>query len=117
MAYRSTALDGLRGYAALSVALGHSVLTVTGLDLWSKSIRDFPSMTAPEIGYRLLSLVAPSDAAVMLFFVLSGHVLWMSFVRKNLTFPALPDYLFSRVMRLFPLIIVTTALIGAGFAR
>jgi peptidoglycan/LPS O-acetylase OafA/YrhL len=70
MGHRSGALDGLRGYAALSVALGHSVLAITGLDLWAKSIRNFPSMTAAEIGYRLLSLVAPSDAAVMLFFVL-----------------------------------------------
>jgi peptidoglycan/LPS O-acetylase OafA/YrhL len=106
------ALDGLRGYAALSVALGHSVLAITGLDLWSKSVRDFSSMTAAEVGYRLLSLIAPSGAAVMLFFVLSGHVLWMSFVRKNLMVHALPDYLFSRAMRLFPLIIVTTIIIG-----
>lgn len=112
MGHRSVALDGLRGYAALSVALGHSVLAITGLDLWAKSIRNFPSMTAAEIGYRLLSLVAPSDAAVMLFFVLSGHVLWLSFIRKNVTFALLPEYCFSRVMRLFPLIIATAIIIG-----
>jgi peptidoglycan/LPS O-acetylase OafA/YrhL len=117
---RNTALDGLRGYAALGVALGHSVLAITGLALWSTSLRDFPSMSGAEIFYRLLSLVAPSDAAVMLFFVLSGHVLWQSFARKNLGAPAVPDYLVSRIFRLFPLIVVTSVLIGllkhAGFA-
>ncbi len=112
MAGRNMALDGLRGYAALGVALGHSVLAITGLDLWGKSLRDFPHMSGVAIFYRMLSLVAPSDAAVMLFFVLSGHVLWQSFARKNLGAPAVPDYLVSRVVRLFPLIVVTTVLIG-----
>jgi len=119
MAGRNTALDGLRGYAALGVALGHSVLAVTGLDLWSKSLRDFPAMTGHEIFYRMLSVVAPSDAAVMLFFVLSGHVLWQSFARRNLGWPGVPDYLVSRIFRLFPLILVTTLMMGllkhAGF--
>jgi len=112
MAGRNTALDGLRGYAALGVALGHSVLAITGLDLWGESLRDFPHMSGAAIFYRMLSLVAPSDAAVMLFFVLSGHVLWQSFARKNLAATAVPDYLVSRVVRLFPLIVVTTVLIG-----
>ena len=112
MPRRNTALDGLRGYAALGVALGHSILAITGLDLWGSSLRDFPSMTAAEIFYRMLSLAAPSDAAVMLFFVLSGHVLWQSFSRKNLVPRAIPDYLVSRIIRLFPLIVVTSLLIG-----
>ncbi len=112
MAGRNTALDGLRGYAALGVALGHSVLAITGLALWGTSLADFPHMGGAAIFYRMLSVVAPSDAAVMLFFVLSGHVLWQSFVRKNLGAPAVPDYLVSRVIRLFPLILVTTVLIG-----
>ena len=109
---RNTALDGLRGYAALGVALGHSVLAITGLDLWGKSLRDFPHMAASAIFYRMLSLVAPSDAAVMLFFVLSGHVIWQSFKRKSLGRPAVPDYLVSRIIRLFPLIVVSSVLIG-----
>jgi peptidoglycan/LPS O-acetylase OafA/YrhL len=112
MAGRNSALDGLRGYAALGVALGHSVLAITGLDLWGTSLRDFPHMSASAVFYRMLSVVAPSDAAVMLFFVLSGHVLWQSFQRKNLRPPAVPDYLVSRIFRLFPLIVVTTVLIG-----
>jgi peptidoglycan/LPS O-acetylase OafA/YrhL len=112
MAGRNTALDGLRGYAALGVALGHSVLAITGLGLWGTSLGDFPHMSGAAIFYRLLSVVAPSDAAVMLFFVLSGHVLWQSFVRKKLGPAALPDYFFSRIIRLFPLIVVTTVLIG-----
>jgi peptidoglycan/LPS O-acetylase OafA/YrhL len=68
---RNIALDGVRGYAALSVALGHSVLAITGLALWSTSLKNFQTMPAPDILYRLPSLITPSDAAVMLFFASS----------------------------------------------
>ncbi|WP_158926580.1 acyltransferase [Acidisphaera sp. S103] len=110
---RNAALDGLRGIAALSVALGHCVVQVTGLPLWATSMRDFPSMPAADIGMRVLSALFPSDAAVMVFFVLSGHVLWGSFQRKQLGFFAdLPDYACSRVYRLFPLAIVSALPLG-----
>jgi peptidoglycan/LPS O-acetylase OafA/YrhL len=110
---RNHGLDGLRGIAALSVALGHCVLHVTGLPLWGTSLRDFPSMAWPDIGMRLLSSLLPSDAAVTVFFVLSGHVLWQSFRRKKLRFFAdLPDYACARIYRLFPLAIVSALPLG-----
>ncbi len=110
---RNHGLDGLRGIAALSVALGHCVLQVTGLPLWGTSLRDFPSMAWPDIGMRLLSAMLPSDAAVTVFFVLSGHVLWQSFRRKRLRFFAdLPDYACARIYRLFPLAIVSALPLG-----
>jgi peptidoglycan/LPS O-acetylase OafA/YrhL len=110
---RNHGLDGLRGIAALSVALGHCVLQVTGLPLWESSLRNFPSMAWPDIGMRLLSSLFPSDAAVTVFFVLSGHVLWQSFQRKSLRFFAdLPDYACSRTYRLLPLLIVSALPLG-----
>jgi peptidoglycan/LPS O-acetylase OafA/YrhL len=110
---RKPALDGLRGIAALSVALGHCVLQVTGLALWGTSLRDFPSMPVSDILNRVASALFPSDAAVLVFFVLSGHVLWESFRRKNSRFVAgLPDYVCARAYRLFPLTIAAAIPLG-----
>ncbi|MFL5285549.1 MAG: acyltransferase family protein [Rhodopila sp.] len=110
---RIPGLDGLRGIAALSVALGHCLLQVTGLPLWGTSLRDFPSMQAADIAMRVFSTLLPSDAAVMVFFVLSGHVLWQSFQRRQARFLAgLPDYASARIYRLMPLVIVTGLPIG-----
>jgi peptidoglycan/LPS O-acetylase OafA/YrhL len=107
LATRIAGLDGLRGMAALSVALGHCVMHVTGLALWTTSLRDFPAMPGADIAMRLFSTLVPADPSVMVFFVLSGHVLWGSFQRKRLRFfSGLPDYACSRVYRLFPLVIV-----------
>jgi peptidoglycan/LPS O-acetylase OafA/YrhL len=107
-AQRNHALDGLRGVAALSVALGHCVLDGAGLGLWNTSLRDFPSLPWVSIGLRILSTFLPSDAAVMVFFALSGLVLWQSFRRKNSRLIAdLPDYVSARLFRLLPLTIVT----------
>jgi len=112
MSDRNRGLDGVRGFAALSVALGHCFLIATGLPLWSSTAFDFPRMAAPEIGYRLLSLTCPADAAVMVFFVLSGHVLWRSIARKDLHWPDLGDYVLSRIWRLFPVIVPATLLMA-----
>jgi peptidoglycan/LPS O-acetylase OafA/YrhL len=110
---RNAALDGLRGVAALSVALGHCVVQVTGLGLWATSMRDFPSMPAHDIAMRVLSALFPSDAAVMVFFVLSGYVLWGSFQRNDKRFfSGLPDYACARIYRLFPLAIVSALPLG-----
>ena len=102
------ALDGIRGLAALSVVLGHCYLGATGLGVWSARLGDFSTMSPWDVGYRLLGIAFPSDAAVMVFFVLSGHVLWQSFVKKRLDGRALPDYVLSRLWRLLPLIVVVT---------
>jgi peptidoglycan/LPS O-acetylase OafA/YrhL len=70
-------------------------------------------MPAADIGMRLLSALFPSDAAVLVFFVLSGHVLWASFERKQLRFfKDLPEYACARIYRLFPLVIIGTMPLG-----
>lgn len=107
---RNIALDGVRGLAALSVALGHCMLIVAGVAVWSKTAFDFPAMPAQEIAGRLMHLLFPGNGAVMVFFVLSGHVLWGSFVRKQAAVADFPDYLVARVFRLLPLVIASTLL-------
>jgi peptidoglycan/LPS O-acetylase OafA/YrhL len=106
---RNHALDEIRGLAALSVALGHSYLGATGLAIWTTHLSDFPAMPARDITYRLLNTVFASDAAVTVFSVLSGHVLWQSFVRNRLDGQGLADYILSRIWRLYPLIIPITS--------
>ena len=107
---RNLALDGVRGLAALSVALGHCMLIVAGMEVWSKTAFDFPDMPAQEIAGRLMHLLFPGNGAVMVFFVLSGYVLWGSFARKQSTIADAPDYLVARVFRLLPLVMATTLL-------
>jgi peptidoglycan/LPS O-acetylase OafA/YrhL len=110
---RNHALDGVRGLAAMSVALGHCVLVTGGIALWGTRMRDFPAMPGSAIELRLLSAIFPSDAAVMVFFVLSGHVLWESFRRKQLRLlPDIADFVHARLFRLLPLTIVTALPLG-----
>ena len=110
---RNHALDGLRGIAALSVAVGHCFMAVGGLTMWELSIRDFPRMSGTDIALRLVSLLVPAESAVIVFFVLSGYVLWTSFQRKNFRFVAdLPDFVCWRTYRLFPLAIMSALPLG-----
>jgi peptidoglycan/LPS O-acetylase OafA/YrhL len=110
---RNPGLDGLRGIAAMSVALGHCFMTVSGQAMWESTIRNFAVMPGTDIALRLVSLLFPAESAVMVFFVLSGHVLWTSFRRKKLRFFAdLPNYVSARVYRLFPLAIMSALPLG-----
>lgn len=105
---RNRALDSLRGLAALAVALGHSNLAVTGLGPWAATVFDFPRMEAEAIAARLAYVLFPSDAAVVLFFVLSGHVLWAACARHpGGLLSGLPDWTLARLYRLFPVIIAS----------
>src|ERR1700712_1789138 len=110
---RNPGLDGLRGIAAMSVALGHCFMTVSGQAMSESTIRNFAVMSGTDIALRLVSLLFPAESAVMVFFVLSGHVLWTSFRRKKLRFFAdLPDYVSARVYRLSPLAIMSAVPLG-----
>ncbi len=110
---RNADLDGLRGLAALSVAFGHCFEQVTGVSLWLTSFKDFHAMPTAQVVARVLSAFFPSDAAVMVFFALSGHVLWGSYRRKNMRFfRDLPDYTAARLYRLLPLTIVSAIPLG-----
>ncbi|MCW6511248.1 acyltransferase family protein [Hyphomicrobiales bacterium BP6-180914] len=108
----------------MAVALGHSNLAVTGLVAWQATLFDLPHLGWRDVSGRLLYLVFPSDAAVTLFFVLSGYVLWQSFQRSlenggrdhSLMRLAsdLPDYIVGRLYRLLPTL-MASCLIMASF--
>lgn len=112
--FRNIQLDGLRGYAALAVALGHCNTVITGLDVWKKKAVDLPTMSLPEIIGSLGHVLFPADAAVFVFFVLSGYVLWGSMVRKKASsISAFIPYLLTRSYRLFPASIAVTLMFAA----
>ena len=110
---RNHALDSLRGLAALAVALGHCNLTVTGLGIWKTTLFDFPGMPAKAILARLAYVPFPSDAAVMVFFVLSGHVLWRACARHpGGLLTGLPDWTLARLYRMLPVAMVCAIPLG-----
>jgi peptidoglycan/LPS O-acetylase OafA/YrhL len=105
---RNHALDGLRGLAALAVAFAHCNLAIMGPGPWAATARDFPALSGAEIASSLLYVAAPGHAAVTLFFVLSGHVLWGSFRRKQPgSLGDMPDYALGRGYRLLPVAIAS----------
>src|SRR4051794_26674435 len=110
---RSNALDGLRGLAALAVAFAHCNLAIMGTGPWVATIRDYGNLSGPEIASGLLYVLFPGHAAVTLFFVLSGHVLWRSFKRRppSSLFDLL-NYVASRAYRLLPVAIVSAIPFG-----
>lgn len=110
---RNKELDGLRGLAALSVALGHCVTHVSGVAVWEKSASDFPAMSWTEIMGRLGHVLFPADSAVVVFFVLSGYVLWESLMRRNAPPLDIIPYVVTRAYRLLPVSIASALVLGS----
>jgi peptidoglycan/LPS O-acetylase OafA/YrhL len=94
-------LDGLRGATALAVVIHHSANVYLNTEAE-------PSRLLTPILQVLARLGHP---AVLLFFVLSGFVLHVSFLRGH--DPSLGSFLARRVFRLYPALIVAVA--GAAF--
>ncbi|MEP6624598.1 MAG: acyltransferase [Acidimicrobiia bacterium] len=84
---RYQALDGLRGFAMVSVFLFHGALTAPALV-------DF----APKV-------IAHLDTGVQVFFVLSGFLIYRQFAAANLSRSAMPvlgRYALRRAARIYP---------------
>lgn len=110
---RNHALDSLRGLAALAVALGHCVLAVTGQGAWALRLADFPAQDATSILARLAHVAVPADAAVLVFFALSGHVLWAACARHpGGLLTGLPDWTLARLYRLLPVAMASALPLG-----
>lgn len=90
---RYPSLDGLRGLAAFIVVMHHCAATYFGMP--------FPNW----IRYTPLRLLTDGRAAVLVFFVLSGFVLYLS-LQKGLESRRYWPYLAKRFMRLYPPFIV-----------
>ena len=90
---RYASLDGLRGLAAFIVVIHHCVATYFGMP--------FPNW----IRYSPLRLLTDGRAAVLVFFVLSGFVLYLS-LQKGCESRRYWPYITKRFLRLYPPFIV-----------
>src|ERR1700733_3274837 len=96
-------LESLRGLAALGVIVTHcfGALRVDGLkEYWALPFSEQPSSAQV---LTLLGSVLNPEGAVVLFFILSGYVLSLSFLRsKESLGRLLGPYLIRRMLRLLP---------------
>ena len=99
---RNQELDAARGIAALSVAIGHCVTHLAGVPSHSVTVWGLSQLTGWQAALRVGSSLFNADAAVVLFFVLSGHVLSRSLEHRH----EYGGYFVRRAFRLFPVGIV-----------
>jgi len=98
-------LESVRGIAALMVAIGHSLITIQlsgNYKIWLNNV--FNLSYFPDIVIaKLVLIVANGEAAVDVFFILSGVVLGMSLDRDD---GALKNkyatFILRRIFRIFP---------------
>ena len=96
MRYRS--LDALRGIAALVVVFHHSMMT---LPMWSDVVRHGVHNSALTLilGTPPLDVLWAGDAAVKVFFALSGFVLALMFLRPDP--PSYAGFAVKRICRIY----------------
>lgn len=100
---RNKNLDGARGLAALSVAIGHCLLHYAGASVIFLTAKDLLAAPIDSIAGRLWYTVFHADAAVVLFFVLSGHVLSRALEKRgDRVIAAAYPYVTRRIFRLIP---------------
>ena len=108
---RNTQLDGLRGFAAVTVAIYHSML---GLDfsqierVLQPTFWRMRDAGAYDVVSKGIYTVLNGETAVLIFFVLSGTVLFRSLLDQSAE-PPLPLALkfgLKRVLRIYPALIV-----------
>jgi peptidoglycan/LPS O-acetylase OafA/YrhL len=104
----NVAIDGLRGLAALTVVFYHSLLhfDVTAVPrVFFAAVSDVHGMN--DLVLKLLLSVFNGEAAVVLFFILSGLVLGRSMYKLQDTtvIKAVIDFVIKRTLRIYPAVI------------
>ncbi len=107
-------LNGLRGLAAIIIAIYHSlfILKVDGI----RNIFEFRFDT--HVGHQafitqILLLFFNGNAAITIFFILSGFVLGISLGKHTINIKRYFIFILKRILRLFPVLIIS--LIFASF--
>lgn len=94
-------LQSLRGIAAFMVLLRHYFLCLPLPGTWSE---------------KIISILLNSHAAVVVFFVLSGFVLFPSLQKMPLTSANVVGFYIRRIFRILPLLMVVT-LLSYGYVK
>lgn len=115
---RNKALDGLRGYAALAVAVFHTVLNVDLGLIARVQEQDFSSLAGAYDRLNWLVLrTFNGNIAVAIFFVLSGTVLFGSLRRlQGSAASRSATFLIRRFLRIYPPLIVCLAVMTGVYA-
>ncbi len=110
---RITTLDSLRGLAALTVLFAHCYEVYPEQLRFDVHPAEVSAWAQPWAWFRYtpLHLLTDGQPAVMFFFVLSGFVLTLPFLRG--TQPSYPRYLAKRFCRLYPPFAAATFLSAA----
>lgn len=109
------ALDGLRGYAALLVTFYHAILHVDAT-LVARVVAPAVTMVgAADLPIKLILAVFNGQAAVQLFYVLSGAVLCRSLLQVNWNVPGIGAFLLRRLLRLYPALMLSILLMWLMF--
>lgn len=112
MGERNKSLDGLRGYAALTVIFHHCFVDERIL----KSPKLLEAVTAQDAVYRLAQAVFNGEAAVTVFFVMSGAVLMNSLQKQEGSNGQLAiRFASDRFFRIYPALLVSVLLCAAAW--
>ncbi len=108
---RNSAIDGLRGIAALAVVFYHSILVNGGAivtEVLHPPVQELSSLRA--VLTKIALFIFNGENAVYVFFVLSGLVLSASLQRKPVTGAVVVAFVIKRAFRIYPALIVCLAL-------
>jgi peptidoglycan/LPS O-acetylase OafA/YrhL len=114
---RKIELDGLRGYAAIVVVICHSILGLDTTQIERIVRGQWSSLSFSESTTKIVLKIFDGEAAVMLFFVLSGAVLFRSLMREdgNSGTVAFKFYV-RRFFRIYPALLVCLVACGLALA-
>jgi peptidoglycan/LPS O-acetylase OafA/YrhL len=115
---RNTQMDGIRGYAAIAVVIFHSILD-RDPTLNQRIVRPTLQETHGlyDIVTKLVFMLVSGETAVVLFFVLSGTVLFESLKQRHAGAARTAlGFSIRRILRLYPAFFVSLAACLGAFA-
>ncbi len=115
---RNTQMDGLRGYAAIAVIVFHSILDrdpTQNVRIVRPTIQEAHGVY--DVITKLVFMVVSGETAVVIFFVLSGAVLFESLKQRHAgPIPTAFGFSARRILRLYPTFFICLAGCLAAFA-